>query len=94
MKTNAVLQVRIDGELKKEAEKLFDRLGISLADAVRVFVVQSLENQGLPFEVKTGFGIRQTLHAYGIAGRYADESKIPGEKTAWHSAAVRKYENP
>ena len=38
MKADAVLQVRIDSNLKKEAEVLFERLGISLADAVRMFV--------------------------------------------------------
>ena len=55
MATDAVLQVRIDSGLKQEAEELYSRLGISIADAVRMFVVQSIEVQGLPFEVKTGF---------------------------------------
>ena len=39
MKTDAVLQVRIDSQLKKEVESLYERLGISIADAVRMFVV-------------------------------------------------------
>jgi len=50
MRADAVLQVRIDSNLKKEAEMLFERLGISLADAVRMFVSQCIEQQGLPFE--------------------------------------------
>ena len=91
MKADAVLQVRIDGSLKREAEELYDRLGISIADAVRMFVVQSIEQQGLPFEVKTGYPGRKVLHAYGIANKYADPSKISGEKNAWAEAAVRKF---
>ena len=47
MRTDAVLQVRIDSKMKNEAEELFERLGISLADAVRMFVAQSIEQQGL-----------------------------------------------
>ena len=52
MRADAVLQVRIDSNLKKEAEVLFERLGISLADAVRMFVSQCIEQQGMPFDVK------------------------------------------
>ena len=89
MATDAVLQVRIDSELKKEAEELYRRLGISIADAVRMFVVQSLETQGLPFEVK--LGPSRKLHAYGIASKYADPEKVPLEKTAWEKAVEEKY---
>ena len=93
MKTNAVLQVRIDGDLKKEAEELYERIGITIADAVRMFIAQSIEAQGLPFEVKTGYSGHRILHAYGIAGKHADPSKIPFEKNAWAEAAVKKYES-
>ena len=93
MKADAVLQVRIDGNLKRAAEELYARLGISIADAVRMFVVQSIEQQGLPFEVRTQTPGNRTLHAYGIANKYADPSRIPGEKDAWAQAVVRKYGN-
>ncbi|HAN42266.1 MAG TPA: type II toxin-antitoxin system antitoxin, RelB/DinJ family [Sphaerochaeta sp.] len=93
MATDAVLQVRIDSGLKQEAEELYSRLGISIADAVRMFVVQSIEVQGLPFEVKTGFPSRRTLHAYGIAKEYTDESKVSEEKRAWADAVKRKHED-
>ena len=93
MKTDAVLQVRIDGQLKKEVENLYERLGISIADAVRLFVVQSLEMQGLPFDVKSGLTFHRTLHAFGIAKEYANPSLIPMEKDAWKKAVMKKYGN-
>lgn len=93
MKADAVLQVRIDSKMKKEAELLFERLGISIADAVRMFVAQSLEQQGLPFEVKIDYPGRIALHASGIAHKYADPSKIPLEKDAWAMAVAEKYAN-
>ena len=91
MRADAVLQVRIDSNLKKEAEVLFERLGISLADAVRMFVSQSIEQQGMPFDVKTDYPGRKVLHAYGIAQKYADPSKIPLEEGAWARAVMEKY---
>ncbi len=93
MKTDAVLQVRIDSQLKKEVESLYERLGISIADAVRMFVVQSLEMQGLPFDVKSGLTAHRTLHAYGIANKYANPSLISLEKEAWRKAMVKKHGN-
>ena len=91
MTTDAVLQVRINSKLKKEAENLFERLGISIADAVRMFISQSIEQQGLPFEVKTDFPGKKVLYASGIAHKYADPSKIPLEENAWAEAVAEKY---
>lgn len=93
MNNNAVLQVRIDSTLKKEAEELYGRLGTSLSEAVRMFLVQSLEVQGLPFELKMGIASRRALHAYGIANGFSDKSKIAMEKNAWADAAERKHED-
>ena len=92
MATDAVLQVRIDSNLKREAEDLYRRLGISIADAIRMFVVQSIETQGLPFEVRTGSMPQRTLHAFGIANRYANPERISDEKTAWATAVKGKHE--
>ncbi|MCR5443808.1 MAG: type II toxin-antitoxin system RelB/DinJ family antitoxin [Sphaerochaetaceae bacterium] len=91
MRADAVLQVRIDSNLKKEAEVLFERLGISLADAVRMFVSQCIEQQGLPFDVKTEIPGQRKLYAYGILSKYADPSKIPLEEGAWARAVMEKY---
>ena len=47
-----VLQTRIDEKTKKQAESIMNRLGLSLNDAVRIFINQINLTQGLPFEVK------------------------------------------
>ena len=47
-----------------------------------------LENR---FETGTKIVVSGTLHACGIASKYADTSKIPLEKNAWAEAAVEKY---
>lgn len=45
------LQVRLDSKFKKEIESLFDELGLSLTQAVRLFLKQALLQRGLPFRV-------------------------------------------
>ena len=45
------LQVRIDPETKSQATALFDDLGMTISDAVTLFIHQSIRTGGLPFSV-------------------------------------------
>lgn len=49
---NAMIQTRIDAESKKQAEEILAKLGMSLNDAVRIFVSQVIMTRGLPFQPK------------------------------------------
>ena len=46
---NTMIQTRIDTRQKAAAEKLFQSMGTSLNDAIRMFIAQSLRNRGMPF---------------------------------------------
>lgn len=48
----ANLQVRVNDELKLQADSLFASLGFDTSTAVRIFLTAAVENNGLPFEVK------------------------------------------
>ena len=52
MPKTANLNVRIDPDVKKQAEELFADLGITISDAVNMFIHQALIYGGLPFDVK------------------------------------------
>lgn len=92
MSTDSVLQVRMDSRTKKDAEQLFERLGLSITDAVRIFISQSLEVNGLPFDVKLATPLKRELHAFSVAHNYADPAKVSQEKQAWAGAVREKYE--
>ena len=51
MKTAAV-HSRIDPEVKKRAESILHRLGLSPTEAIRMFYTQITLRNGLPFEVE------------------------------------------
>ena len=51
MKTASV-NIRMEPQLKRDAETLFEGLGITLGDAFNIFVRQALMHRGLPFEVR------------------------------------------
>ncbi len=42
---------RLDSDVKREADELFDNLGLSLSAAITIFIKQSIAHRGLPFAV-------------------------------------------
>jgi len=46
----ATVQVRLDDETRRQASDLFERLGLDIPTAIRMFLKQSIESQGLPFQ--------------------------------------------
>ena len=48
----AVLQVRVDEELKNRATILFNELGIDLSTAIRMFLKKAVSIGGMPFDMK------------------------------------------
>lgn len=50
-KTESV-RARMEPRLKQSAEKIFDKLGLSVTDAITLFYRQVALQKGLPFELK------------------------------------------
>jgi len=46
------VNIRLDAELKRQAETLFAALGLNMATAFNIFVRQAIQHNGLPFEVR------------------------------------------
>lgn len=52
MTRTANIQIRVEPEVKQQAEQVCSRLGLSLSAAVNLFLNQVIMQQGLPFDVK------------------------------------------
>lgn len=48
MDKQVMIQVRMDNELKCQAKEVFDKLGIDLSTAARMFLKAAVREQGLP----------------------------------------------
>lgn len=51
MAKDAILQVRMDAELKEKVEQLYRSMGTSFSEIVRVLAMQSLIENGVPFRI-------------------------------------------
>ena len=46
------INVRVDAALKKDAEKLFNELGLNMSSAITMFLKSAVSYEGIPFEIK------------------------------------------
>ena len=50
MTTN--LNIRIDKDIKEQAEGIFNELGMNMTTAVNIFLLTAIREHGIPFELK------------------------------------------
>lgn len=60
---NVNVTIRMDENIKREADKLFSDLGLNLSSAVTVFVKQAIREQGIPFVISRENPNNETLGA-------------------------------
>lgn len=46
------IQIRVDEELKKEAEVVFGRMGLDLSSAIRAFLKRAVLEGDFPFDIR------------------------------------------
>lgn len=57
------LSIRMDRELKEQAESLFSELGMNMTTALNIFVRQSVRQGKIPFEIALNKPNAETLAA-------------------------------
>lgn len=63
MSETTTFSVRMDKDVKRESEELFQDLGMNLTTAINVFLRQAIWAGGFPFEIKKGQPNAQTMAA-------------------------------
>lgn len=59
----ANLTMRIDDELKKQAEELFNELGMNMTTAFTIFAKQAVREQRIPFNISMDIPNSDTIRA-------------------------------
>ena len=71
-------QVRIDSNVKKQANELFSSLGLDMSSAVNLFLHQCILRGGLPFSVELPNYRPETLSAMEEAKRISRDPNVKG----------------
>jgi len=48
------IQIRIDGEEKKNAQKILKNLGLDMSSAIKIFLKTVIREKGIPFPLNEG----------------------------------------
>ena len=48
----AVINIRVNDEVKKEAEIIFKSLGLNMSVAINLFLKKCINEKGIPFDLK------------------------------------------
>ena len=78
MSSTTNICVRIDTELKAQAETLFSDLGMNLSTAITVFIRQAVRENRIPFEITRDKPTRETAAAMRDAAKLARDPKVKG----------------
>lgn len=70
-------QIRIDSNVKRDANELFSELGIDMSSAVNIFLRQCILHGGLPFKVEIPKFNAETLAAMEEARRISRNPNAP-----------------
>jgi len=61
--SNTNMNIRMDSEIKKQAEKLFSEFGLNMTSAINLFLRQAIREQSIPFEISLNVPNAETRKA-------------------------------
>ena len=77
MASTTPTQIRIEKQLKEQANALFANLGLDMSSAVTIFLRQCVLRGGLPFSVELPEYNQETLEAMIEARRISKDHSVP-----------------
>ena len=75
--TSINVSIRLDTQLKKQAEELFADLGLNMTVAMTMFLRQAVRKQGIPFEISR-IPNAETIAAMQEAEKIARDPNVKG----------------
>jgi len=81
----ANLSIRIDKELKKQAEQLFNEIGMNLTTAFTVFVKQAVREGGFPFDININSSSANAHRQYILKELSKAKREANSPDAVWHN---------
>lgn len=72
------ISIRMDADLKAQADALFNELGMNLSTAFNIFVRQALREGRIPFDISLNQPGRETIAAMLEAEKIAKDPNVKG----------------
>jgi len=94
MAKTAILRARVDSEKVTVAERVLSKLGISVGDAINLFLGQICIQKGIPFALTTRPHLDLSNATVGeIEERYSERTPNPETAAALNERPTRRYKS-
>ncbi|MDO5732567.1 MAG: type II toxin-antitoxin system RelB/DinJ family antitoxin [Eubacteriales bacterium] len=87
------ISIRMDADIKKEAEQLFSEMGMNISTAFNIFVRQAIRERAIPFQIHLDQPNRETIAAMLEAEQIAKDPSVHGYATAREAFAAALSED-
>ena len=74
--TTRQVSLRIDNDLYNKASTLFNKLGLSVSDATRIFFTKAVNDNGLPFDLKVDYEPNEETKRALMCGEYEEVKDV------------------
>ena len=74
--TTRQVSLRIDNDLYNKASTLFNKLGLSISDATRIFFTKAVNDNGLPFDLKVDYEPNEETKRSLMCGEYEEVKDV------------------
>ena len=74
--TTRQVSLRIDNDLYNKASMLFNKLGLSISDATRIFFTKAVNDNGLPFDLKVDYEPNEETKRALMCGEYEEVKDV------------------
>ena len=91
MAKSASMYIRIDPEVKSDVEAIYSRYGMSITDAINIFLYTSRIVDGLPFDLRYPQPNIELLSAVAETGQIINEYKSGEREKAYYSSAREMF---
>ena len=84
--TDSIVRSRIDPDVKLKASQICQQLGLTLSEAIRLFLYQTVAEKQIPFVIKVPNNKTRQALAMAESGTELAETSLKQLAQAWDSA--------
>ena len=84
--------IRVNRELKEDAEALFDYLGLNMSNAVNIFLRKAVDQKGIPFPVNAGKNQTGAFNASEVSSIFTNAVNQEIAKKQENGLPIARYD--
>jgi len=88
-KVDCVIRSRIDPVIKAKAAKLFEHMGLSLSEAIRLFIYQAVSEKRIPFSINIPNAATRAALTESELGKGLEKTSLKQLAKDWDKACEK-----